>query len=86
MNIHNSIQKIVREREIEKKRRIKSTIALAAILFIGIFIGNFFNQNANFSITGLVTGNLPDVGDSNWGTILNNYLLQEHTSTGVIRM
>ncbi len=84
MNIHNSLKKIVREREIEKKRRIKSIIALAAVLFIGIFIGNIFTQN-DFSITGLVTGNLPDVGDSNWGTILNNYLLQEHTSTGAHR-
>ena len=81
MNIQKSINKIVREREIEKKRRIKSIIALAVVLFIGIFIGNIFLDN-DFSITGLVTGNLPDVGDSNWGTILNNYLLQEHTNTG----
>ncbi len=83
MNIHKSIQKIVRRRELqrEKTARIKTILILATVLFIGIFIGNIFLEN-NFSITGLVTGNLPDVGDSNWGTILNNYLLQEHTSTG----
>ncbi len=84
MNIHNSIQKIRIRRELQEERyaKIKSFVALAAMLFIGIFIGNIFTQNTNFSITGLVTGNLPDVGDSNWGTILNNYLLQEHTTTG----
>ncbi len=83
MNIHNSIKKIIARKDLERKKyeRIKRIVILLSVLFIGIFIGNIFLEN-NFSITGLVTGNLPDVGDSNWGTILNNYLLQEHTTTG----
>jgi len=84
MKIHNSIQKIISKREARKKRRIKYTIILFFVFFIGIFIGNIFVQN-DFSITGLVaSGVLPTVGGDagNWGTVLNNYLLQEHTSTG----
>ncbi|MCP6719697.1 MAG: hypothetical protein KJI71_05810 [Patescibacteria group bacterium] len=83
MNINYSIQKIRRHRELqgEKSRRIKNFVALAVVLFIGIFIGSFFVGN-EISLTGYVTGNLPDVGESNWGTILNNYLLQEHTTNG----
>ncbi len=83
MNINYSLKKIRKIREIERERsaKIKTFVALLAVLFIGIFIGNIFTQN-DFSITGLITGNLPDVGDSNWGTILNNYLLQEHTAEG----
>ena len=85
MSIHNSIQKIRIRRELQEERnsRIKTFVALAAMLFIGIFIGNFFVGN-DFSITGYATGALPTVGgdSGNWGTILNNYLSQEHTITG----
>ena len=86
MNIHNSIQKIRIKRELQKERtaRIKSFVALAVVLLLGIFIGNLFTQNTNFSITGYATGALPTVGgdSGNWGTVLNNYLSQEHTEEG----
>ncbi len=83
MNINYTLKKIIRRRELQREKitRIRRIVILLSVFFVGIFIGNIFTQN-DFSITGLVTGALPDVGDSNWGTILNNYLLQEHTTTG----
>ncbi len=39
-------------------------------------------MQSDFSITGFASGALPTVGESGWGTILNNYLSQEHTVEG----
>ncbi len=86
MNIHNSLKKIIARKDLQKKRyeRIRRIVILLSVFFVGIFIGNLFTQNPNFSITGFATGALPTVGgdSGNWGTVLNNYLSQEHTSTG----
>ncbi len=83
MNIQKSINKIVRERESKKRKyeRVRKVLILVTTLFLGIFIGSFFLQS-DFSITGFASGALPTIGESNWGTILNNYLLQEHTTNG----
>ncbi len=85
MNIQKSINKIVRERERRKNKftRFRKVLVLITTLFLGIFIGSFFLQS-DFSITGFASGALPTVGGSSgsWGTVLNNYLEQEHTSTG----
>ena len=85
MNIQKSINKIVRERERRKNKftRLRNVLVLITTLLLGIFIGVFFMQS-DFSITGFASGVLPTVGGNSgsWGTILNNYLSQEHTSTG----
>jgi len=85
MNIEKILQKIAIEREKKKLEGLRRIIILISVLLIGIFIGNFFVQDINLPLTGFAaSGSLPTIGGSTntWGTVLNNFLSQEHTSTG----
>lgn len=78
-------KKVIEEYERNQNNlKVPLTILLIISILFGIFIGTILIQD-DFSLTGFVAeGRLPTVGgdSGNWGTVLNNFLSQEHTQNG----
>ena len=63
--------------------KIPATLAIISVLLFSYVLLSF--APVDFSITGFAAdGRLPTIGSDggNWGTVLNNYLQQEHTING----
>ncbi len=86
-NRHDNRNKLIENFGKQEKSILKSpaTLAVVLALIFAVFFALFIFAPFDFSFTGFVAeGRLPTIGEDsgNWGTILNEYLQQEHTTNG----